>query len=185
MNALLESFTEETIKSLKELRHNEIEERCFDIDCSELEDYLTTDIREVPKYEKLFKELGVITRQAIYWYEIDSDIDNATILEAFKRYKESIPGRSTPALNYYDHNSTRTLYVGKVKNCFWGRLIQHLGYHNNPTDQGLQLYYWAKPLSLKLKLHAFEIDEGMYHLIPSLEAYFAKALKPLIGKHAQ
>jgi len=185
MNSLLESFAEETIKGLKNISQNRIKEYCFDIDCSELENYLTTDIRKAPKYEKLFEELEAITRQTIYWYEIVSDIDNAIILAAFEKYKEDTFGRPAPALNYYDHNSTRTLYVGKVKACFWGRVIQHLGYHKDCTDHGLQLSHWAKPLSLKLKLHALEINEDMYQLMPSLEVYFAKKLQPLIGKHAQ
>ncbi len=184
MNTLLEKFTEETISCLKKLSQNHIEERCFEIDCSKLEDYLTNDIRDSIQYKDLFKELETITRSTIYWYEITSEVNNETILEAFKNYKVSAK-RPTPALNHYEHELSRTLYVGKVKGCLWGRVIQHLGYHKDATDHGMQLYHWAKPISLKLKLHTLELNEDMYHLIPSLEAYFAKELKPLIGKHNQ
>lgn len=79
--------------------------------------------------------------------------------------------------------NSKTLYVGKVKGSFWGRLITHLGFYKVNATQGLQLYYWAKHLSLDLKVHIMEFDNNMADTMPIIEYAFAKQLKPLAGRH--
>lgn len=183
MNKDFKSFVEETARGIEHALNGGVKEYSFCINCADLDNYLITDIRSTTKFELLFKQLGQIENQAIYWYEIVSDTNNSSILEAFEQYKQNPTSRPTPALNNYEHQTSKTLYVGKVKGCLWGRTIQHLGYHKDATDHGLQLYHWAKPLSLKLELHVIEVNDNMNHLIPSLEVYFANKLQPLIGKH--
>jgi hypothetical protein len=75
------------------------------------------------------------------------------------------------------------LYVGKVKKVLWGRVIQHLGFSKTAGTQGLQLYHWARGLSLELKLTVLEFEANMADLLPLVEKAVAKQLKPLLGKH--
>ena len=88
-----------------------------------------------------------------------------------------------PAIKTTIDYDSRTLYVGKVKGSFWGRLIQHLGFFKVNATQGLQLYYWAKDLSLKLRVNIYVFDNNMADIMPIVEYAFAKRLKPLVGKH--
>lgn len=183
MNAMLNLFIEESQKGLSRTIQENTDEECFTIDCSQLGDYLTKDVRDSPYFEDIFNRLKKIEKPAIYWFKIISDVDNSTITNTFEQYKKQKESRPTPALNNYDHEDSRTLYVGKVQGCLWGRVIQHLGYHKDPTDHGLQLYHWSKSLPLILELHVIPVNDEMNHLLPSLETYFAKQLRPLIGRH--
>ena len=65
----------------------------------------------------------------------------------------------------------------------FGRFIQHLGFHKAKSTQGLQLFYWAKNLSLSLKLTMLEFEPDMINLMTVLENEVANELKPIIGKH--
>lgn len=183
MNAILNSFIEESQKGLSQTILENPNDECFTIDCSKLGDYLTADVRDSAYFHDMFKKLKKIEKSAIYWFKIVSDVDNSSIINTFKQYKDINDSRPTPALNNYNHTDSRTLYVGKVQGCLWGRIIQHLGYHKDLTDHGLQLYHWSKSLPLILELHVISVNSEMDHLLPSLEIYFAKQLKPLIGKH--
>lgn len=183
MNEKLEAFTEQTIKSLEYIKANGPKEFSCDFNCSELEDYLHSDITISEKYQELFKDLIEIKGPVVYWFEIVSETDRSEIVSALSRY-EGIDGhRVVPKIMKSFCATSNCLYVGKVKKSFYGRVIQHLGYFTTPTTQGLQLFHWAKDLSLKVRLHAIEFERDMEDMMPAVEQYFAKALNPLVGKH--
>ncbi len=187
MNKTLESFIRDTLRGISNIPNENSNAHTFDFDCSELENFLNggRDITKEPsKYKEYLERLDEIGVPAIYWFEIVSDTDCGEILRIFEEYKKK-KQRTTPALN--SNKNSKILYVGKVKNSLSGRLIQHLGYHEKPTDQGLQLFHWTRELSnkLELKLHVIKIDNEMAFLIPALETYFADELKPLIGMHVR
>lgn len=184
MNELLSKFLSDTISSLeKVLNEGPISEFSFDIDCSDLKDYLNNNIIKSEEYSGLFEELCQKQGPVLYWFEILSDNTNDSIITSLKEYQALKSHRVTPYYKESYDRHTRILYVGKCKRDFYGRIIQHLGYFVTPSTQGLQLYHWAKDICLKVRIHAIEFPKEMVDIMPIVESYFAKHLKPLIGKH--
>lgn len=180
----LQEFIAATIANLENVRINGVKKEFnFSIDSSDLDDYNYSDIRKSAKFESIFEELKKITGPTLYWIEIISDTDTKKIVEALNSYKNSGNAKATPALKSKINYETRTLYVGKVKGSFWGRLIQHLGFFKVKATQGLQLFYWSRDLSLTLKFNILEFDKNMADTMPIIEYSFARRLHPLIGKH--
>lgn len=183
MNENLKSFTEQSINSLEYIKANGAKEFSCDFNCSELEDYLHSDITKSEKYHELFKDLIEIKGPVVYWFEIISDIDRSELVSALSKYEGTDGHRVVPKIRKSFCVTSDCLYVGKVKGKFYGRVIQHLGYFTTPATQGLQLFHWAKDLSLKVKLHVIEFEKNMEDMMPAVEQYFANALSPLVGKH--
>lgn len=157
----------------------------YEINCSDLEEkYIYENIRDSIKYKDLFDKLKKIENSpCVYYFEILSDIKPDTIVK-----KINTTDRNRPAIKDNYPKNSNILYVGKVKSLFWGRLIMHLGYHTHKNRtlsyaHGLQLYHWAKELSLKLRVYVFEFEPEMADLVNVLEFHFAKELNPIIGKH--
>jgi hypothetical protein len=154
----------------------------FDIDCSDLQDYNFSDIRKAPEHEELFKNLARIKGPVLYVFEIVSETTSDTIVETIKKYSNDDKSKAIPAIkNTYPN--TKILYVGKVNKIFWGRIIQHLGYYKVEGTQGLQLFYWARPLKLKLRLKAMEFENDAIDLMAVFERNLADRLNPILGKH--
>ena len=180
----LQDFITTTISNLEHVRTNGVKkEYSFTIDCSDLDDYNYVDIRNSDKFKSIFDELKNVTGPTLYWIEIVSDTDTKKIIEAINNYKASEKPKATPALKSNIDYNTKTLYVGKVKGTFWGRLIQHLGFFKVNATQGLQLFYWTKHLSLTLRFNILEFDNNMADTMTIIEYAFAGRLHPLIGKH--
>lgn len=183
MNHILSDFLSETCNSLENLRRNNVhKEFYYHIKCENLEDYLNKDITKSAQYQNLFQNLIQMKGPVLYWYEITSSHSNNNIITALKEYKQK-KLRVTPVIYKSYDRDTRILYVGKCKENFWGRVIQHLGYYKTPTTQGLQLFHWAKELRLEVKLNALEFAPDMKDIMPVVELFFAKQLHPLVGKH--
>ncbi|HPH36261.1 MAG TPA: hypothetical protein PL108_01290 [Sediminibacterium sp.] len=180
----LQDFIGTTIKHLEQVRSNGLKnDLSFTINCSDLEDFNYIDIRQSTKFKPIFDQLITANGPILYWFEIISNTETKKILESLNNYKDSDKPKATPALKQKIDYDSRVLYVGKVKGIFWGRLIQHLGFFKVNATQGLQLFYWAKDLSLDLKIHVLEFDKNMADIMPIIEYAFAKKLQPLIGKH--
>jgi len=166
-------------------KHGEIKH--FEIDCSKLKEFLNENILKSNDFKELFKILQKIKGPCVYWYQVVApDITSTEIIDSFTAYKNNLDrNRAVPAISYKKsiNNNSKYLYVGKVKRNFYGRVIQHLGCFNVQQTQGLQLYYWAKELNLKLELSVIEFDSSMENLLPVIELAVAEELKPLIGKH--
>lgn len=185
MNENLKVFIEQTIKSLEYIKNNGAKEYSFEFDCSELEDFsqLKINVLEHPKTKPFYAQLKEIKGPVLYWFEIVSGHNPIEIVSALSRYEGINEHRTIPKIRKKFCVTSDCLYVGKVKRSFYNRLMQHLGYFTTPTTQGLQLYYWAKELHLKVRLHAIEFEREMEDMMPAVEQYFANTLKPLVGKH--
>jgi hypothetical protein len=180
----LKDFMGSTIANLEHARsEGGVKELSFEINCADLQDFNYIDIRQSDKFKDIFDKLKELSGPTLYWFEILSDTDTKQIVETFFNYKSSISSKTTPAVKTTIDYDSRTLYVGKVKGSFWGRLIQHLGFFKVNATQGLQLFYWAKDISLKLRINIYVFDNNMADIMPIAEYAFAKRLKPLLGKH--
>lgn len=120
---------------------------------------------------------------ALYFFEINEIIEKSEIITLIKNVNEKFQ-LNIPAQNNTSKNKG-ILYVGKVKSCAWGRLIQHMGYHKNRKSHGLQLDFWAKEIKteLKLKYTVMFFEENIADDISILERILAKSLNPIIGRH--
>lgn len=184
MNSYLSDFLTITIQSLENLRDNDVHKTfTYDFNCEDLEDYSNCDKKKSYKLKELFDGIEKIKGPVLYWYEVTSDHSDDVILNALQEYGKQERHRAIPAFHKKSNKYTKILYVGKCKNNFKNRVIQHLGYAKTEATQGLQLFYWAKDLCLGLKLHALEFDNDMAEIMLIVESYFAKKLNPLIGKH--
>lgn len=116
---------------------------------------------------------------ALYFFEINPLLEKNEIIPLIEKSHLNIPARNKTVAN------TGVLYVGKVKRCAWGRLIQHLGYHQQRKSHGLQIDFWANKTSLELKLSYTVIffDKSTADYIHVLEQALIKSLKPIIGKY--
>ena len=152
----------------------------IDIDCSMLAMW---EIDYKGKYKTIFNTQYDINGPAFYWFEIISPTDLGKIESYINTYVYLEDCKAFPAMkNKLDYN-TKALYVGKVKNNFWNRIVQHLGFNPSKDTQGLQLFHWTAGLDLKLKLHVYEFETDMAGLMPIIENGMAKQLNPLLGKH--
>lgn len=152
----------------------------FSFDLALMRDFSNEDIRDSAEHKEDFIRLASITGPVVYVFEVISDTTSDSLLQAAHSYSGN---RAMPAFKASVNPASRILYVGKVKRNFWGRVIQHLGFYKVTATQGLQLFHWAAPLHLKVKLTAFEFRGDMSELLPLVENSLAHALHPLIGKH--
>jgi len=186
MKNIITNYLSEASTALSEQVSNLHDIKTFEIDCSQLKEFLKEDIRYSEEFKELFEKLIPIKAPCLYWYRVLSENTSTEIINSFKMYRNNTErDRNVPALNSdnsIDHKS-RVLYVGKVKSGIYGRVIQHLGCHITARTQGLQLYYWAQEIGLKLELNVLEFDNKMADILPIVEFSVAKELHPLIGKH--
>jgi hypothetical protein len=148
--------------------------------------YFDNDIRKSEQLKDIFDHLKKIKEPVLYWFEIDEGKINAEKIRNL--YIEHLAKKSNRAISSYKKDfdrSSKTLYVGKVKSGFWGRLITHLGYHTSTQTAGLQLFHWYNVAdglpSLKLNYIVFERE--MEDLISILELDLARELKPILGRY--
>lgn len=149
--------------------------------------FFYNDIRKSEQLKDVFDELKQIKNPVLYWFEIDDTQINAEAVR--KLYIEHLAKKSNRAISSFKKklpdSNTKTLYVGKVKTGFWGRLITHLGYHKSTQTASLQLYHWYKVNEglPSLKLNYIVYEREMEDLISVLELDLARELKPILGKY--
>ncbi|MBS1535265.1 MAG: hypothetical protein JST78_09320 [Bacteroidetes bacterium] len=148
--------------------------------------YFDNDIRESAQLKDVFDQLKQIKNPVLYWFEIDETKINANAVRQL--YTEYLVKKTNRAISSYKKDfdiNSRTLYVGKVKTGFWGRLITHLGYHKSSQTAGLQLYHWYKVQEgmPPLKLNYMVFEREMEDLISILELDLARELKPILGRY--
>lgn len=157
----------------------------FEIDCKELI-YNSADkhICDSDYFVANFDKLKLIEKKpTIYWFEIDTrNHSPENLFNIFKDHKENKSKRNLPAIYTY-HSETKVLYLGKSKSCLWGRLLLHLGFHDDKHSQGLVLNEWATKINLKLTFNYIVFNEEMADLLAIYELKLAQKTKPLIGKH--
>jgi hypothetical protein len=158
----------------------------FKIDTTKLNaDYATEiNITEKGDFVEIFEKLMAYSdNPALYYFGINPEIDPNEIIKLIEKTSKE-RNLITPSKNKNNKNNG-ILYVGKVKNCAWGRLIQHLGYHQNQKSHGLQIEHWVKNISkpLKLTYNVIFFEKNMADYIEILETALANVYKPIIGKH--
>jgi hypothetical protein len=183
LNTIIKEIAKRSAEPLYNVSRNGIKTiNKFPLECFLLDDYNAIDIRESDKFKKLFIDLKKITGPVLYYWEVTSNHSSSEIVNKIKEYGLTENSKSIPAIKSKYHD-TRILYVGKVKKHIWGRFVQHLGFYKVRGTQGLQLYYWAKQLSLNLTITVLEFEPEMINLMDVLEKEMAKELMPILGKH--
>lgn len=189
----IKQFQDKIASAIKELDIKQIIQiinngRSFNICCSDLDGkYIQSD-----KFESLMSEIKQLS-ETIYWFEITS-VSPFNLKEKIGRLQQKGSKYKVPPTNE-KNISENILYVGKVRQNFKGRILQHLGY-GSPNTWSLQLMHWAKDLTpeLNLTLHYIQIDkeepETLFEKnlknisLAILEQCVAEELKPILGKHS-
>ncbi|WP_299104344.1 hypothetical protein [uncultured Tenacibaculum sp.] len=151
-----------------------------------------TDIREDQYFKSIFEALNKKEQNCLYWFELESEalaIELNHLLDA-KREELKRNLRVVPVKNSNTHS--KVLYVGirrggirkrdKLTNIS-GRIIQHLGYYEKGSTQGLQLVHWAKDTGKEIKLYVIELNGLDNAYLNALEKIIADRLNPLCGRH--
>lgn len=150
------------------------------------EKFLGNDIRKSEEFVELFNHLKSIKKPVLYWFEIDTcSIEADSIRALYFEYLKTNSGRTVSSYKKKLNKTSKTLYVGKVKTGFWGRLVTHLGYHKNRKTAGLQLYHWYTIHNglPGLKLNYIVFEKEMEDLISIFEAELARNLEPILGRY--
>ncbi len=151
-----------------------------------------TDIRKYKHFKDIFERLNTKEENCLYWFELETtelSVELNALLDK-KRTELKLNKRVVPATN--KNSNSNVIYVGvrqggKRKRDgltnISGRIIQHLGYYEKGTTQGLQLVHWAKEEDLLIKLNVVELNELPKEYLYVIEKLVAYKLKPLCGRH--
>jgi hypothetical protein len=178
--------------------HSGVEMESFSFHSYELPNYqdYRIDIREDGKFTNHFNKLNSFIGHSLYWFELNTNEDAIQLMHLLndKRYPlwdREIDKRKVPVDNV--NANSNILYVGvrqggkprKKDNLtnISGRIIQHLGYYDKGSTQGLQLVHWAKEANVDIKINVIHFGNIQKEYLYILEKLFALELKPLCGKH--
>jgi len=163
-------------------KSNNIQYRCYEVDCSYLKnEYIDKEnITQADWFKNIFDSCHA--GPTLYLIEKISGPSNEKLLQLLKEYKATQKARGTSAIKKNPNINSAFLYVGKVKERFYGRVIQHLGFFQNSKTAGLQIFHWLQGIPMVIKFHAYHFDEEMANYMSVMEYEFAKKLRPLIGK---
>lgn len=186
----LNSFIQDEAKKLSEIflniaQNGFVKQFHFSIDETKLNsDYSDKiNITQHGDFVSMFQALQEFKEfPALYFFQINPTIPKSEIVTRMKDEREKYQ-LNIPADNSTKDNSG-ILYVGKVTECFFGRLIEHLGYHRDKTSHGLQIDYWIPQIpNPQLSFTVFFFEKEVRNHIEVLERIVAKSLNPIIGKH--
>ncbi|OXB03342.1 hypothetical protein B0A81_18600 [Flavobacterium plurextorum] len=171
---------------LEAIEKNGLKIQSIDIDST----YLAENYRQTQTFSKCteFKSLNESlpkNKPILYWFSFDTEkLNNESMLQALESIRGLAGKRKIAELPKIQRESSGTLYVGKVKDKFHYRFVNHLGHSVNGETGSLQLTYWYDTLLYgNLKLNYIVLEEEMKPLIGILEIELAKKLKPLLGSH--
>ena len=188
----LENFIKNKSQDISEVfsniyRNNEsIQSFHYKIDVNKFDNKYVNEINITlhGDFVEMFNEMQEFeSLPALYLFEINPSIPKEEIISLINEVNKN-QFLNIPAQNKSPNNSG-VLYVGKVKSCAWGRLIQHLGYHQNRKSHGLQLNFWSNKTSSNIELSytVMFFDKSVADYIHVLEYELAKFMNPIIGKH--
>lgn len=173
---VLSNSLENTIKA-------DLQVKSLEIDCKNLPDSCGKRAENFGQLEPFFTTLsGINKTPVLYWFEVISENTTIDVYNSHKQYKD-LKKKATPAIKKSYSNTSKVLYVGKVKSNMRGRFYVHLGYYHNPNTQGLQLYHWAKQIGLKVRLNYIPFSQDMALLMQVIESNLARELQPILGRH--
>ncbi len=182
-NKYLNDYITATVKGLERVKANGTKDEWhFEIDCGAIEDFHNREIKYDDKYAPIYERLKSVHGPVLYWMQIMSDVSTEEITKTLLQYKNGKDARSTPSLKKHINFNTGMLYAELTTEPLWVRLVQHLGFYESSAVQGLQLFYWATELKLKLRVTVLEFNGDMGDVLPLIEDAFARKLQPLLGK---
>ncbi|KAF2335385.1 hypothetical protein [Flavobacterium ginsenosidimutans] len=168
------------------IEKNGLEIKTIDIDRS----YLAENYRKTQTFSKCinFKDLYDSlpkNKPVLYWFTFDIEkLKSENLEKALKKIEEITKSRKVSEVPKARRECKGTLYVGKVKDKFHYRFVNHLGHSINDKTGSLQLTYWYDPLIYgNLQLNYIVLEQEMKTLIGILEIELAKKLKPILGSH--
>lgn len=147
--------------------------------------YHTNDIRKSADHISLFSHLSLIKKPVLYWITFSGANENCDkIRSKYVEYKKIEQVRNCSSYKSKFDKISTTLYVGKVKTGFWGRVITHLGYSQSRRTAGLQLSHWYEYDKFSdLTLNYIIFEKEMENLISVIEVELSKELRPILGKY--
>jgi hypothetical protein len=171
--------------------NDNIKQISFSFNTSELIEFAGKDCeKSCPVWQRLGYEFKEHNSPLLYWFEIESEVDNSEILSRLQLFrveksKTDIDFRAIPAFrNNSLDNKTKVLYVGCCRTTkLIDRMFWHFDYYNVGRTQGLQLCHWAREFNLSIKLNVITFPREAKNLIEVYERFFAEKLQPLIGMH--
>lgn len=158
------------------LKANEINKRLW----------LEENILESLEYGPLLNNLALIKDfPVLYIAEITDAVPHMDIVAAIHDFINKKTDRAFPAFSdkRINNEHSKVLYVGKVKRDFYGRIIQHMGYHRSAHTQGLQLSHWIPAIQLDVTFKYVVLKPEIGDFLSSIEYALANELKPILGKH--
>ncbi|WP_310555542.1 hypothetical protein [Flavobacterium sp.] len=189
INELLTSY----VQTIYENKNNDEYYHKLEFNTNQLIDHknYTKFINNYGELIPIFKDPNEIQENhCLYWFELDNEKvaeDLKKELDAYRIQKL----KKVPATNTNDNSNV--LYVGirqggytKSKNLtnITGRICQHLGYYENNSTQGLQLYEYARNKNYKITIKVIEFKRFEYSAYLNIfEKLIAEKLKPLCGRH--
>lgn len=191
MKEIINTIISDSIEKLKANLSSEIDIKSIPIDQKFFDEKYMKSVnitKELSEFNKLLK----INQPVLYWFEFDTTKVSKEVLRAkYESYRNKFVKdynhkeyRNTAAVKKDYRECTNILYVGKVKNGFWGRLVTHLGYNISVKTAGMQLFHWFEPIKYgDLRLNYWVLNDDMNNLIALLEIELAQQLNPLIGKY--
>lgn len=173
-------------KCIEALNNNNLEIKTIDIDSH----FLAKDYQKKRTFSKceIFKDLYESLPKkepVLYWFTYDIDkLKSNSLEQLFVEVRQKTKKRKFAEIPKVRRESSGTLYVGKVKDKFHYRFVNHLGHSVNDETGSLQLSYWYDTeLYGNLKLNYIVFSEEMKTLLGVLEIELAKELKPIVGSH--
>ncbi|MFD2943268.1 hypothetical protein [Flavobacterium notoginsengisoli] len=169
-----------------DLAKNGLEIKSIDIDSTHLAECYrqTKTFSTCREFKGLYDSLPK-NKPVLYWFSFDTEkLKNETLQQALGSINGLVQKRKTAEIPKIPRESCGTLYVGKVKDKFHYRFVNHLGHSVNAKTGSLQLTYWYDTLLYgNLKLNYIVLEPEMKTLIGILEIELAKKLKPVLGSH--
>lgn len=173
-------------KCIDTLKDSDLEIITIDIDSSFLaENYKKTQsFSKCENFKELYKSLPK-NDPVLYWFTYDAKkLKSDSLEQIFVDIRQKTKERKFAEIPKVLKESNGTLYVGKVKDKFHYRFINHLGHSVNDQTGSLQLAYWYNTeLYGNLKLNYIVFSKEMKTLLGVLEIELAKELKPIVGSH--
>ena len=155
--------------------------------------------RYFPNIDDKFREIifdklyNIRENHCLYWFELENHEkanEFNTLLCDYRKNVENINYKKVPVKN--NNRDSKILYLGVRQGGYRkrdnltniaGRILQHLGYYDKKTTQGLQLYEYARHKDFKITLKVIEFKGIEPYCLNVLEKLLAKKMKPLSGTH--
>lgn len=153
---------------------------------------VATNILDADDFREIFIELNKKTKSCIYWFELENEQKCLEIISHLNSRREVLKSKSRVIPPKNANKNSKVLYLGirrggvRKRDNFTnisGRIVQHLGYYEKGSTQGLQLVHWCKGQNFEIKLNVVELENLPNDYLNVVEKILSYHLRPLCGKH--